>query len=55
MASRGRPFPKGKSGNPGGRLKSNKEVVDLARACEARRSEERGHQSVDDECLPPCV
>ena len=32
MASRGRPFPKGKSGNPGGRLKSNKEVVDLARA-----------------------
>ncbi len=36
---RGRPFPKGESGNPGGRPKALREVLDLARAHTVRAIE----------------
>jgi hypothetical protein len=36
---RGKPFPKGVSGNPGGRPKRTEEEVSLAEACRAKTSE----------------
>ena len=39
---RGRPFPKGVSGNPGGRPKRTAEEVDLIAACKAKTPEALG-------------